>query len=201
MTKIISFVKQKGGVGASTLSLSTFFCLKEYSKNVNPCLIDLDTQGSLLTLKEQNEDITVLDSFDEKELKKFDIAIIDYPPRLSEAFSKIYKKSDLLIIPTKTGFFDAAATVQAYNYLAEQGFKKKTHVVLNQANHSSTLNAGFMSTLENNSIPYLDTIIYNRTSFHRMQYEGGNIFDMSRQRKAQEEIKALTMELYGLLIK
>lgn len=201
MTKIISFVKQKGGVGASTLSLSIYFCLKEYSKNVNPCLIDLDGQGSLLTIKEQNENITVFNEFDEKQLSEFDIAIIDYPPRLSEAFSHIYKKSDLLIIPTKTALFDAAATVQAYNSLKEQKLSKKTFVVLNQANHSSTLNADFIATLKKSDIPCLDTVIYNRAAFHRMQYEGGNVFDMSRQAKAQNEVKALTMELYGLLIK
>lgn len=201
MTKIIGFVKQKGGVGSSTLCLSVYFALKTFGNDLAVCLVDLDEQGSLITQKKRNEDIEVFENFDIETLQNFDIAIVDGPPRLTKSFAPVYQKADVLIIPTKTGLYDAAATVQTFEYLQEQGHGDKSYIVLNMATPNAGINVQFLDTLKKNEIPYLKAVIFNRLAFHQMQYKNGNIFDLKRQKKAQEEIKNLAIEIYSLLIK
>lgn len=201
MPKIILFAKSKGGVGASTLAVSMYFSFKSYSQNLKVCIVDLDPQGSILALKQKNDDIEAFDKYDETKLKNYDVIIVDSPPRITEAFTDLYKKAAVLIVPSKTAFFDIAETFKTCNYLKDEGHENKTFVVLNQATTNSSLNQQFTDTLDQYSIKYFNTVICNRLAFHRMQYENGNIFAQKGQAKAHEEIKSFSMEVYSLLIK
>lgn len=201
MAKSICFVKQKGGVGASTLCLSIYFSLKTFSNDMKVCLIDLDPQGSILTQQERNDEIEVFTEYDDEKIKPYDIAIIDSPPRLTKEFDPIYNKADILLVPTKVGLFDAVSTIQTFNYLKDKGHEKKTHIILNQAAATSSLNQEFIDILEESDMPYLKTVVHNRMGFNRMLYKNGNIFDQRREKKAHEEIKTLSIEIYSLLIK
>lgn len=200
MPKKIGFVKQKGGVGASTLCLSLYFALKKFSNGAKICLLDLDPQGSLLVQKKQNSEIEVFTKYDDEKFKEYDILLIDSPPRITKVFNPIFESCDLLILPTKAGLYDAAAVIQTYQYLKKINLDNKAYVLLNQAATSSTLQADFLATLKNGNISYLNTIIHNRLGFQRMLYSDGNIFSQKRQNRAQSEIKDLSIEVYSLLL-
>jgi len=200
MPKIITLASQKGGVGKSTLALSIYHALIKYSDDIKPVLVELDKQSSLANLKTIQElDFSLVNGFNKKRLEPYDIAILDTPPKLSKEVDKIYKASDLILIPTKTGLFDFVSTVQTVQNIQEVAPKAKTFVVLNMTTANTTLNEQVKTELKKSDIKTLKTNIGNRLAFHHMQYNTGNIYNETNK-KAKEEITALTMEIYRHLI-
>jgi len=200
MPKIITLASQKGGVGKSTLALSIYHALIKYSDDIKPVLVELDKQSSLANLKTIQElDFSLVNGFNKKTLEPYDIAILDTPPKLSKEIDKIYKASDLILIPTKTGLFDFVSTVQTVQNIQEVAPKAKTFVVLNMTTANTTLNEQVKTELKKSDIKTLKTNIGNRLAFHHMQYNTGNIYNETNK-KAKEEITALTMEIYRHLI-
>jgi len=200
MPKIITLASQKGGVGKSTLALSIYHALIKYSDDIKPVLVELDKQSSLANLKTIQElDFSLVNGFNKKTLEPYDIAILDTPPKLSKEIDKIYKASDLILIPTKTGLFDFVSTVQTVQNIQEVAPKAKTFVVLNMTTANTSLNEQVKTELKKSDIKTLKTNIGNRLAFHHMQYNTGNIYNESNK-KAKEEITALTMEIYRHLI-
>lgn len=200
MPKIITLASQKGGVGKSTLALSIYHALIKYSDDIKPVLVELDKQSSLANLKSIQElDFNLVNGFNKKVLEPYDIAILDTPPKLSKEIDKIYKASDLILIPTKTGLFDFVSTVQTVQNIKEVAPKTKAFVVLNMTTANTALNEQVKTELKKSNIKTLKASIGNRLAFHHMQYNTGNIYKESNK-KAKEEITALTMEIYRHLI-
>ena len=99
MTKIISLLNQKGGVGKTTLSTNIAMSLKEQDKKV--LLVDSDPQGSLRDWNEANEGklISVI-GLDRETLAQdieavkngYDYIIIDSPILFSTIYHSYYTK-------------------------------------------------------------------------------------------------------------
>lgn len=202
MSKIVTFASQKGGAGKSSLALSTFHCLSKFSTNIKTALIDLDPQKSIYNLSQQDDSLKVLDKYQKKDLEKFDVVLIDTPPRISPDFDKVFTESNLIILPSKISYIDAVATVQMYKYLEKIKQNQKSFVVLNCAAHSTNYNNDVLESFKAADIPLLDTVVYNRIAYQKMFSSAGNIFKQKpRNLKAESEVKDLTTEIFTLLSK
>ena len=94
MPKFILIAHQKGGVGKSTLTFNLATNIKEVAK---VCIVDLDYQGSLNSIK----DFSDVPIFSENELSNiihsdYDFVFIDTPPYLSAVVRLYYQKHHLL---------------------------------------------------------------------------------------------------------
>ena len=112
MTKIISLLNQKGGVGKTTLSTNIAMSLKEQDKKV--LLVDSDPQGSLRDWNEANEGklISVI-GLDRETLAQdieavkngYDYIIIDCAPSLGLITLNSLVAADSVIIPIQCEYF------------------------------------------------------------------------------------------------
>ena len=82
MSKIILITHQKGGVGKSTITYNLASNIRE---NAKVCIIDMDSQGSLINISELSEvPIFTADMLNEKIKSDYDFIFIDTPPYLNE---------------------------------------------------------------------------------------------------------------------
>jgi len=200
MPKTITLASQKGGVGKSTLCLCLYHSFLKYSKTVTVAIVDLDPQQSIAGFVEMKKlDIDVYSSLETERLKDYSIVLVDTPPRLTEDQNEVFRKSDLILIPSKTGMFDMVSTIQTIQTINTFASSVKKFVVLNQVNPTTTLNDEVLAEFEKGEIQLLKTTIGNRIDFQRIIYKDGNIFGTGNQ-KAKAESTALATEVYSNLI-
>jgi len=198
--KVITLASQKGGTGKSTLCLCLYHSFLKYSKTVTAAIVDLDPQKSITNLVSIRKlSIDVYDNLETEKLNEYSIVIVDTPPRLTEAQNEVFNKSDLILLPSKTGMFDVLATVQTIQTINTFAPSTKKFVVLNQVNPTTTLNDEVLAEFAKGEIQVLKTTIGNRVDFQRIIYKDGNIFKTNNQ-KAKEESTALATEVYSNLI-
>ncbi len=95
----------KGGVSKSTIAFNLAFT---YAQSLEVVVIDTDLQSSVSQLLQDNEKIKLMPL--PKEITairniKADVVIIDTPGYLSVQLPEILKLSDIVLIPTKAGFW------------------------------------------------------------------------------------------------
>lgn len=200
MTKVICLAHQKGGVGKSTLSLNLAYC---FQNGLKVGLMDADLQGSLNSLKIMTDGIELLPF--EKELSnihenKMDIVIIDTPPYLSSSLPGLFLHSDLVLIPTKAGFFDMMAIKATIAMVKEAMLKKnkiKSGIVFNMVKPNSSISKELRGLIDGGPIPILNSIITERVSYTRSIINGG-VFNTNDE-KAKIEVIDLADELLRML--
>lgn len=198
--KIITIAHQKGGVGKSTLALNLAYAFE--SEGIKTGLVDQDLQGSLTSLYLMADGLNLVkyDS-DISKLRQlgFEMLIIDTPPYLSSQLPFIFSQSDLVIIPTKAGFFDMMAihgTISLLNSAMKQKPKLKAGIVFNMVKHHSSL-IKEIKGLQNFGIPVFSTLITDRVSFSRSIINGGIM--KSSDQNAIKEMMSLCEEIVDML--
>jgi len=200
MPKIITLASQKGGTGKSTICMCLYHSFLKYSSKITVCIVDLDPQQSIANLVEiQSLSIDVYDNLEAEKLNDYSIVLVDTPPRLTEDQNDIYGKSDLILIPSKTGIFDVVSTIQAFSTIGSFAPNTKKFVVLNQINTTTKLNDKVLTEFSKNGVEVFKSTIGNRLAFQHAMYQNGNIFKTKNQ-KAKEESTALATETYSNLI-
>lgn len=200
MAKIITVAHQKGGVGKSTLVLNLALSFKQTGLKV--AVIDMDLQGSLAGLVDMVDNLDIVlppDPIDALTNLPYDIVLIDTPPYLTSVLPKLFSLSKFILIPTKTGFFDAMAIKSTLNLVQEAKRKNPvldSGIVLNMVKNNTTLTNEVKQIFSSEKI--LDTVIYERVSYIRSALTGG-IFNTT-DKKAKEEITSLTTEIADSLI-
>lgn len=200
MAKIITVAHQKGGVGKSTLVLNLALSFKQTGLKV--AIIDMDLQGSLAGLVDMVDNLDIVlppDPIEALTSLPYDILLIDTPPYLASVLPKLFSLSNFILIPTKTGFFDAMAIKSTLNLVQEAKRKSPaldSGIVLNMVKNNSTLTNEVKQIFSSERI--LDTVIYERVSYIRSALTGG-IFNTT-DKKAKEEITSLTAEIADSLI-
>lgn len=157
MPKFILIAHQKGGVGKSTLTFNLATNIKEVAK---VCIVDLDYQGSLNSIK----DFSDVPIFSENELSNiihsdYDFVFIDTPPYLSEKLSELCNLADVIIIPSKIGVLDILAIGSTINIVEQSGNKDKALIVFNMVKPNTTLTEEIKNQISEYNIRVSKTMI------------------------------------------
>ena len=194
---IIAFAHQKGGVGKSTLCLNVALAL---AHDLKVAIADLDPQGSLTDISDSFTSLTFVPTpqrLPELKALPFDLICVDTPPYLSDRLHVLFTVSDVVIIPTKAGVFDALAirrTVEMVKRAQGESPNLKAGIVLNMIKSGSTLTGEAEQILRGYDLPLLTTQITDRVAFTRSPLTGGIIGDS----KAKQQITNLCIEIINL---
>jgi chromosome partitioning protein len=199
--KIITVANQKGGVGKSTLTLNLAYV---YAKEVKTAIIDADIQGSLSELlPQENAPIEVLPippNWKSLQELEYDVLLIDTPPYLSKELPLICSFSDLVLIPTKAGFFDALAikaTITVIREAMRSNSSLKAGVLLNMVKQNTTLTSEIKDILKETDLPLLESSLTDRVSYTRSLLTGGVL--QGTDYKAKLEITSLADEVLSMM--
>lgn len=190
----------KGGVSKSTIAFNLAFT---YAQSLEVVVIDTDLQSSVSQLLQDNEKIKLMPL--PKEITairniKADVVIIDTPGYLSVQLPEILKLSDIVLIPTKAGFWDFTALksmITVVNIAKQYNTKLKWGVVLTMVTNNSKLSKEIKGLIEELQVPIFKTQITQRVSYVRSLIMGGilNTDDL----KAKTEIIELADEIITVL--
>lgn len=200
MTKVISLVHQKGGVGKSTL---TFNLAHSFKTHLHTAVVDLDPQGTLSQLKPLSKDLEIIPwSFENKQLPdSFEVLFVDTPPYLSADLPNLFQLSDLVIIPTKAGIADLMAirsTISMVRTAQKTKPQLKAGIVLNMVKSNSSMSEEVKQMLIEYNVPIFLQMITDRVSFTRSLVIENGIFGLEDLR-AKEEMDKLTEEVLNLM--
>ncbi len=197
--KIITIAHQKGGVGKSTLALNLAYAFQVLKVG----LVDIDQQGSLTSLSIMADGINLIpfeNDFRKLRTLPYDLIIVDTPPYLSSILPEIFNQSDLVLIPTKAGFFDMMAirgTIDLIKMAMQQNTFLKAGIVFNMIKHHSSLINEVKNLTNDFGLPVLKTHITDRVSYTRSILSGGIL--KSNDQNAIKEMVNLCEEIMTLL--
>lgn len=183
MTKIISFISQKGGVGKSTLARALTVELANQKFLVK--LIDLDYQQKTsfdwfqLRSPQQSTNFSVeLCQHASQAIiphHSLDFIIIDGPARSSQGTLFLAENSDLIIQPTSASRDDLVPALREFNSLVKTGISKsKLYFALNHLSNSSE-EALTRDFIQQNGYSVLAGSLPERASYRQAHNEGQTI--------------------------
>ena len=194
MSKIILITHQKGGVGKSTIAYNLASNIRE---NAKVCIIDMDSQGSLINISELSEvPIFTADMLNEKIKSDYDFIFIDTPPYLNEKIIDLCNISDVIIIPTKAGVLDLLAIKSTIDIVKQAKSEKKAIIVFNMIKPNTTLTDEIKSQLQDYDIKVSKNMLSDLVSFSRSVLVNG----VEENNNAQKQIDNLTKEILMLSI-
>ena len=194
MSKIILITHQKGGVGKSTIAYNLASNIRE---NAKVCIIDMDSQGSLINISELSEvPIFTADMLNEKIKSDYDFIFIDTPPYLNEKIIDLCNISDVIIIPTKAGVLDLLAIKSTIDIVKQAKSENKAIIVFNMIKPNTTLTEEIKSQLQDYNIKVSKNMLSELVSFSRSVLVNG----VEENNNAQKQIDNLTKEILMLSI-
>jgi len=199
MSKIITIAHQKGGVGKSTLAINLALC---FHGQLSIALVDIDPQGSIVRVKDDFPDLVIISESRFQNIRQlsFDLVIVDTPPYLSNILPELFSGSDLVIVPTKAGFFDVMAirsTLVLINQAQIKAPKLKAAIVLNMVKPRVGITRDVIGLLATMNISIFTTMIHDRVSIACSAITSGII--NGKDEKAKKEIASLAEEVVSYL--
>lgn len=195
--QVLTIASRKGGSGKTTLA-GHLAVAAEQAGNGPVAVIDTDPQGSLsdwwnmraapaprfvtTSLASLQDDLATL------RLKDTRLVIIDTPPAMDDAVSRIVACSDLVLIPTRPSPHDLRSIGATLNLVERLG--KPLVFVIN----SATVNARL--TLETVKLvsrygPLAPATIHHRVDFAASMTDGRTVMEIPSATRAVEEITKL----------
>ncbi|MBA3066022.1 MAG: ParA family protein [Proteobacteria bacterium] len=216
MSKVISIVNIKGGVGKTTISINLSAGISDTGRKI--LLIDTDPQESatdwVRKRNELNESEITHKNFHfynnefkplkAKEtiaaLKKdYDLIIFDNPPKDYQTVIRIIANSDFCIIPISTSASDIKSTKQMVDIIQEGKRKKLFNVspflLISNKFIGTTVGNQFRQTINIMDIPIMKTEINHRISLLELSYLGKTIFEYEGNSFAADEFRSLAKEV------
>lgn len=192
MPKIILITHQKGGVGKSTITFNMANSLKD---DANVAICDLDYQGSLYNSRNYSS-VPVFgpDDFEKTMNSDLDFLFVDTPPYLTDELPNLMKVADVIIIPTKVGFYDFLAISETINIVKNQNKEKQALIVFNMVKPNTTLTSEMESVITDFNVPVSKNHLSDLVAFTRSGISGIPVND-----KARQQIDELTIEVLNLL--
>lgn len=210
MTKIISFLNQKGGVGKTTISTNIAVSLQMDNQKV--LLVDSDPQGSLRDWNEANEGKLIpVVGLDRETLAKdvegvksgYDIIIIDGAPQSSKLVAAAIKVSDIVIIPVTPSPYDVWACSDLIEIVkARQEVTNGSPVcrfLISRARKGTNLSDDINEALSGYEIPVLTNRTIHREVYAKTASDGLTVFHDLKAEDAINEVTSLKTEILKVL--
>jgi chromosome partitioning protein len=210
MTKIISFLNQKGGVGKTTISTNIAVSLQMDNQKV--LLVDSDPQGSLRDWNEANEGKLIpVVGLDRETLAKdiegvkngYDIVIIDGAPQSSKLVAAAIKVSHLVIIPVTPSPYDVWACSDLIEIVkARQEVTNGSPVcrfLISRSRKGTNLSEDIIEALSGYEIPILENRTTHREVYAKTASEGLTVYHDLKAEEAINEITSLKNEILEVL--
>ena len=174
MTKIISLVSNKGGVGKSTTAIHSATYFSEFGKTI---LIDGDLNRTSVNWSEDALPFLVIDENQLDAIEDVDYLIIDTPARPESGdFQDLVDSSDLLILPTIPDILSLRPLLLMAEALGDDiNYRVLLTVV---PPHPSKEGSTMLQELKDNGVPIFETLIRRSAGYPRSALEGKTIKDM-----------------------
>lgn len=214
MSKVISFVNQKGGVSKSTTSIHFTYWLLKQGKRI--LLVDADAQQSSSQWVKGIEAVDVICevlSTPDELLEKIpilaeqcDYLVVDGPASLSEATRAILFRTDLAIIPVQPSGVDLRSSADTMRLVAQaqsvRGGQPQAALFLSRAVKGTRLKEEAIALLEKNSgAVLLETTIHQKQAIADSSGQSATVWDMAGKpaTDSAEEYDLLFKEILNLL--
>lgn len=201
---IITVAQQKGGSGKTTLAANLACAMR--GKGLSVALIDTDPQGSLGRWFMERMDKSGVDeglefstssawgaSYEGEKLKRrFDVVLIDTPPKIDSDLRPALRIADLVIVPVATSQVDLWATEGVLDLARREG--REVLIVLNRARAGTRLATDIAEGAAALGVDVAATTLGNRVAYPETLGRGGAVTEGPRS-PAADEINALVDEV------
>lgn len=213
MSKIVSVVNQKGGVGKSTIACNIAVMAALDGKKT--LIIDADPQGSSMAFRaiRSADDIKAVQITqptihkDIGEFDNFDLIVIDAGGRDNTLFRSAVTAASkgILLIPILPSQYDVWATEDTFKILEEARVYVDidAYALLNQAIQNANVvkeaKEAIAELTGESNVKIMDTVLYSRVDYKKSISEGLNVVEWAPKGKAAGEMEQLYEELKEIL--
>lgn len=209
MGKIITVAQQKGGSGKTTVAVNLAIALRQAGQTV--ALVDTDPQGSMgrwfMERMERVGEDEGLEfstssawgaSYESEKLKKrFDVVIIDTPPKIDSDLRPALRVADLVVVPVASSYVDLWATEGVLDLARRE--KAPVLLVLNRTRPNTRLGAEVAEQAEGLGAQVAAAQLGNRVAYAETLGLGLGAAEQPQAGVARAEIGALRDEVMGML--
>lgn len=202
--RIITVAQQKGGSGKTTLTVNLAVALRR--RGLSVAVLDTDPQGSLgrwfmERLDRQGEDegleFTTSSawgaSYESEKLKKrFDVVLIDTPPKIESDLRPALRVADLVLVPVASSQVDLWATEGVLDLASRE--RRPVLVVLNRTRPNTRLGAEVAEGAAQLGVAVAQAQLANRVAYAETLGRGGAVSE-GPPGPARDEIAALADEI------
>lgn len=206
MSKIISFLNGKGGVGKTTTSINVATSIAR--KGMKVVVVDTDPQLSIGNWYSENKSLfDVAEASNEKDiyaikkkLSLYDYIIIDGAAAITAISSAAIMVSDIVLIPVTPSPLDFAACGAIIAIIEA---RNELQPIISRFLITKKISTAKMLTVLKDSISdtgfkKLSTEITQRQAYIKTMLDGGTVYD-TNDHQAKGEIDVLTDEILGLI--
>lgn len=202
--RIITVAQQKGGSGKTTLTVNLAIALRRAGRSV--AVLDTDPQGSLgrwfmerMDAQGEDEGLEFTTSsawgasYEAEKLKKrFDVVLIDTPPKIESDLRPALRVADLVVVPVASSQVDLWATEGVLDLAARE--RRPVLVVLNRTRPNTRLGAEVAAGAAALGVAVAQAQIAHRVAYAETLGRGSAVAEGPRG-PGRDEITALAEEV------